>query len=80
MTASKTGLDRVRAGLPRAWNSADKTGTGANGAVNDLVITYPPERRPIFIAVYMSESKLTTPELSAAHAEIGRIVAREKWK
>ena len=80
MTASKTGLDRVRAGLPKSWNSADKTGTGANGAVNDLVITYPPDRRPIFIAVYMSGSKLTTPELSAAHAEIGRIVAREKWK
>ena len=58
----------------------DKTGTGDNGAINDLVITYPPDRRPIFIAVYMSESKLTLPELSAAHAEIGRIVAREKWK
>ena len=43
-----------------------------------IVITYPPDRRPIFIAVYMSESKLTVPELSAAHAEIGRIVgARE---
>ena len=80
MTASKTGLDRVRAGLPKSWNTGDKTGTGANGAVNDIVITYPPQRRPIFIAVYMSDSKLTTPELSAAHAEIGRIVAREKWK
>ena len=44
------------------------------------MIAYPPQRRPIFIAVYMSDSKLTTPELSAAHAEIGRIVAREKWK
>ena len=80
MTASKTGLDRVRAGLPKSWNTGDKTGTGANGAVNDIVITYPPQRRPIFIAVYMSDSKLTPPELSAAHAEIGRIVAREKWK
>jgi beta-lactamase class A len=80
MTASKTGLDRVRAGLPRSWNIADKTGSGANGAINDLVITYPPKRRPIFIAVYMSESKLTTSELSAAHVEIGRIVGGEKWK
>lgn len=79
MTASKTGLDRIRAGLPKSWNTGDKTGT-ANTAVNDIVITYPPGRRPIFIAVYMSESKLTVPELSAAHAEIGRIVAREKWK
>ena len=79
MTASKTGLDRVRAGLPKSWTGGDKSGT-ANGAVNDLVITYPPERRPIFIAVYMTGSKLTTPELSGAHAEIGRIVAREKLK
>jgi beta-lactamase class A len=80
MTASKNGLDRVRAGLPKSWNGGDKTGNGDNGAINDIVVTYPPNRRPIFIAVYMSESKLTVPELSAAHAEIGRIVAREKWK
>lgn len=80
MTASRTGLQRVRAGLPKSWNAADNTGTGDNGAINDIVVCYPPERRPIFIAVYMSDSKLTVPELSAAHVEIGRIVAREKWK
>lgn len=76
----KTGLDRVRAGLPKIWQSGDKTGTGPNGAVNDLVITYPPGRRPIFIAVYMSESTRDTKELVAAHAEIGEMVGREKWK
>jgi len=79
MTASRTGLDRVRAGLPRGWQAGDKTGTGENGAVNDLVVAYPPGRRPIFVAVYMSESKLATAELAAAHAEIGRLVADEKW-
>jgi beta-lactamase class A len=79
MTASRTGLDRVRAGIPKGWPVGDKTGTGQNGAVNDLVITWPPGRRPIFIAVYTSESKLTTVELNAAHAEIGRLVAGEKW-
>jgi beta-lactamase class A len=77
--ASRTGLDRVRAGLPKGWQVGDKTGTGQNAAVNDLVIAWPPERRPIFIAVYTSESKLTTAELSAAHADIGRLVAGEKW-
>jgi beta-lactamase class A len=79
MTASRTGLDRVRAGIPHDWQVGDKTGTGENGAVNDLVVTYPPGRRPIFVAVYMSESKLATAELAAAHAEIGRLVAAEKW-
>jgi beta-lactamase class A len=80
MAASRTGLERVRAGLPKAWDPGDKTGGGDNGAINDLVIAYPPGRRPIFIAVYMSESKLTTPELNAAHAEIGALVAKERWK
>jgi beta-lactamase class A len=80
MAASRTGLERVRAGLPKSWNTGDKTGTGENGAVNDIAIAYPPGRRPIFIAVYMSESQLATPELNAAHAEIGGVVAREKWK
>ena len=79
MTQSRTGLDRVRAGLPRGWQVGDKTGTGQNNAVNDLVVAYPPGRRPIFVAVYMSESKLTTAELAGAHAEIGRIIAAEKW-
>jgi beta-lactamase class A len=79
MTASKTGLDRVRKGLPRTWVSSDKTGTGPNGAFNDLVLTWPLERRPILIAVYMSESKLPAAQLAAAQAEIGEMIGREKW-
>jgi len=77
MIASRTGLDRVRAGLPKSWNPGDKTGTGENGAFNDLVIAYPPRRRPVFVAVYMSESSLAPKDLAAAHAEIGTLVARE---
>jgi beta-lactamase class A len=76
MIASRTGLDRVRAGLPRTWNPGDKTGTGENGAFNDIVIAYPPNRRPIFAAVYMSESKLGAKELAAAQAEIGTLIAK----
>ena len=79
MSQARTGLDRVRAGLPKAWPAGDKTGTGQNGAVNDLCILYPPERRPIFAAVYLSESVLDTKALAAAHAEIGTLIAREKW-
>ena len=76
MIASRTGMDRVRAGLPKAWNPGDKTGTGENGAFNDLVVAYPPQRRPVFVAVYMSESKLPAKELAAAHAEIGTLIAK----
>ncbi|HEY6123029.1 MAG TPA: class A beta-lactamase [Steroidobacteraceae bacterium] len=76
MIASRTGLDRVRAGLPKTWNPGDKTGTGENGAFNDLVIAYPPGRRPVFVAVYMSDSKLGAKELATAHVEIGTLIAK----
>jgi beta-lactamase class A len=65
--------------LPKSWQAGDKTGTGQNGAFNDLVIAWPPNRRPILAAVYMSESTRTPQELAAAHAEIGVLVSREKW-
>ncbi|HEU5136051.1 MAG TPA: class A beta-lactamase [Steroidobacteraceae bacterium] len=76
MIASRTGLDRVRAGIPKSWNPGDKSGTGEAGAFNDLVIAYPPNRRPVFVAVYMSDSKLGVKELAAAHAEIGSLVGK----
>ncbi len=80
MMRSRTGLDRVRAGIPKSWQVGDKTGTGMSGAVNDLVLAWPPERRPILIAVYMSESKLPLQDLTAAHADVGRLVAAQDWK
>jgi len=76
LIASRTGLDRVRAGLPKSWNPGDSSGTGENGAFNDLVIAYPPKRRPVFVAVYMSDSKLGPKDLAAAHAEIGTLVGK----
>lgn len=76
MAASQTGLRRLRAGLPPDWRVGDKTGTGRNGAVNDVAIAWPPGRPPIVIASYMSESQADTATLEAAHAEIARIVTQ----
>jgi beta-lactamase class A len=77
MVTSSTGLARLRAGLPADWKAGDKTGTGENGAVNDLAIVWPPGRKPVLIAVYMSESPEKTDVLAAAHAEIAREIAAE---
>ena len=79
MMAARAGLNRVRAGLPKDWQACDKAGTGENGAFNDLVVAWPPERRPILAAIYMSESMRTPQELATAQAEIGVVMAREKW-
>jgi beta-lactamase class A len=74
LIAAQTGLKRIRAGLPSDWRAGDKTGTGANGAVNDVAIAWPRGGAPIVIAIYMSESEQGVDALSAAHAEIARIV------
>lgn len=74
MTASQTGVQRVRAGLPSTWRAGDKTGTGNHGAVNDVIIAWPPNRAPVLAAVYMSESWSFESTLLSAHRDIGRII------
>lgn len=78
MIDATPGLGRIRAGIPKTWKAGDKTGTGANGAVNDLAILLPPGRKPILIAIYLSESTQSTEVLSATHAEIARTLFDER--
>lgn len=74
MEASRTGLNRLRAGLPEGWRAGDKTGTGANGAYNDVAIAMPAGRAPIVMACYMSGSPAPDADKAAAHAAIARII------
>jgi beta-lactamase class A len=76
MVASKTGLDRLRGGLPKDWKVGDKTGTGNGGAVNDVAIAWPPDRAPIVIASYLTGSKADLATLNNAHAEVARMAVK----
>ncbi len=82
MRETRTGLNRLRAGLPAEWRSGDKTGTGrAEGTtnkVNDIAITFPPGRSPIIIAAYFDSGEYTA-QTERRHevvlAEVGGIAA-----
>lgn len=76
MRACETGRERLRAGLPPEWDVGDKTGTGRRGAANDVAVAVPPGRAPILVAAYLSDGSAKPAALSAAHADIGRLVAR----
>lgn len=76
MVNSKTGLERLRAGLPKDWKVGDKTGTGARAAINDVAIAWPPGRKPIVIAAYLTGSRADAATLNAAHAEIAQLVVK----
>jgi beta-lactamase class A len=77
MRATETGKDRLRAGLPQGWPAGDKTGTGERGAVNDVAIAWPPNRQPILVAAYLSDSNAAPGALVKAQENIGRLVAQQ---
>ena len=74
---SRTGVARLRAGVPSGWRVGDKTGTGERGAVNDVAIVWPPGRPPWVVACYLSDSTLPLSQLNAAHEQAMRVVVVE---
>jgi beta-lactamase class A len=76
MVATKTGLDRLRAGLPPAWQVGDKTGTGERATANDIAVAWTPGG-PIVIACYLTGAASSSDDQrDAAIAEVGRLVAQ----
>lgn len=70
-----TGDARLRAGIPSGWTVGDKTGTGSNGACNDVAILEAPSGATILVASYLSESVEGVKVLEGAHQRIARLVA-----
>lgn len=74
MLGNTTGGTRIRAGVPAGWQVADKTGTGDYGTTNDVAILTPPGRAPIFLALYLTQTKKDTETRSDILAAATRIV------
>jgi beta-lactamase class A len=74
MARSPTGRNRLRAGLPAAWRMGDKTGTGANGAHNDVLFALPPGQPPLVIACFISGGDATAEVRSEIHASVARFI------
>lgn len=77
---TRTGLKRLRAGLPSTWVAGDKTGTAAADGmapkVNDVAIAWPPGRRPIIISCFYEgpePGQKNSTEMDKIHAEVARI-------
>jgi beta-lactamase class A len=75
LLASKTGDKRLRAGLPADWHSGDKTGSGARGTTNDVAVIWPPNREPLIVAAFLTQTAAAAETRDAALASVGRAVA-----
>lgn len=72
LRAGRTGLDKLRAGVPAHRDVGDKTGGGAAGESNDVGIPWSPRRPPVRVAVYydlgrndLAASRAVPPPLGA---------------
>jgi beta-lactamase class A len=72
LLACRTGDKRLRAGLPEGWQCGDKTGSGDNGATNDIAVLWPPQRPPVIVAAYLTQTTAKYEDREATLAEVAR--------
>ncbi|HUC50987.1 MAG TPA: class A beta-lactamase [Xanthobacteraceae bacterium] len=75
LLACKTGDKRLRAGLPDGWQCGDKTGSDeSRGSTNDIGVLWPPQRPPVIVAAYLTQTKAKYEDREAALANVARAV------
>ncbi|CAN5538947.1 class A beta-lactamase BOR-1 [soil metagenome] len=73
--ASKTGADRLRAGLPGTWRVGDRTGSNGEDTTNNVAILWPPNQPPLLIAAYLTHCPGPESKRNAILADVARLVA-----
>jgi beta-lactamase class A len=76
MKSTTTGVNRIPAALPSGWTLAHKTGTSANGAVNDVAVLLPPKGEPIYLAIFTDGHRTSDEAHEAAIADVARLVIK----
>lgn len=75
LIANRTGDARLRAGLPAGWRCGDKTGTGEHGSTNDIAVLWPPQRPPLIVTIYLTDTAADSDARNATLADVGRALA-----
>lgn len=76
LLGNKVGDTRLRAGVPSGWLVGDKTGTGANGTVNDIGVLLAPNRAPMVATVYITGATAVDRKVcEAAIAQVAGLAA-----
>jgi len=77
MVDCKTGEERLRGGIPKAWRIADKTGNNGKDASGDIAVAWPLPSVPILICAYTQGGVPTAARIASVFAEIGRMVGQQ---
>lgn len=74
MSGNATGDTLIRAGAPKGWTVADKSGAGSYGTRNDIAIVTPPNGKPIFVAILSNKNEKAAKYEDKTIAEASKIV------
>ncbi|HTW75172.1 MAG TPA: class A beta-lactamase [Steroidobacteraceae bacterium] len=77
MVDCRTGDERLRGGIPKAWRIADKTGNNGKDASGDIAVAWPRPDVPIVICAYTQGGTPTAARVTSVFADIGRMVGRQ---
>jgi beta-lactamase class A len=78
MKGNTTGDARIRAGVPKGWLVADKTGTGSDyGISNDIGIIWPSNDAPVVVSIYSINNKKDAARRDDVIAQATRILVDE---
>ncbi|UXC17515.1 class A beta-lactamase [Comamonas squillarum] len=77
LSDSRTGDQRVRAGLPSEWRVGGKTGAGAHSTANDCLIAWPnAASEGLIITAFLTGGERTTAQSDAVMAKVGAAIAQ----
>jgi beta-lactamase class A len=71
MREDKVAGPLLRSALPDDWQIADKTGAGARGARGIVGALWPPNRPPVVVTIYLTETPASLDARNAAIARLG---------
>jgi beta-lactamase class A len=74
MRGNVTSARSMRAGLPRGWTTADKTGAGDFASTNDIGIAYGPDSERILLSV-MTRTRTDEPKAESLQPLIADVTA-----
>lgn len=73
LVSNQVADDLFRLSIPDGWIIGDRTGAGGFGSRSITAVIWPPDRKPVFVAFYITETTASVAERNAAIAELGSI-------
>jgi len=74
LKSCKTGNGRIRAGVPKNFIVADKTGTGGYGSIGDVGVVWRKHASPVVLAIYVRQNIKNAQTPNAVIARATKIV------